>query len=119
VGIQGHPDKGGDGNREEDGPEVRPPGQEGAHRQRKPRCGQGDLIGGDTGGREMAHQGAQQRLEAGFDVVERGHGSGVVITDEVEENRSGEAQRINAIHDAAVALDHGAEILHAPVALDG
>src|SRR4051812_11688209 len=38
---------------------------------------------------------------------------------EVEEDRGGEAERIDAVEHASVPLDEAAEVLHAAVALDG
>src|SRR5688572_9568379 len=47
-----------------------------------------------------------------------GRASRVEEARQMEEHRRGEADRVDAIHDAAVTLDHAAEVLHAAVALD-
>src|SRR6266403_2004581 len=41
------------------------------------------------------------------------------IPHQVEKNGRGEAQRVNPVQDAAMTLDHCAEIFHAGIALDG
>src|SRR6516165_3985524 len=42
-----------------------------------------------------------------------------VVANQVEKDRGGEAERVHAVEDAAVAFDHHAKILDADIALDG
>jgi hypothetical protein len=45
--------------------------------------------------------------------------SGEKITGQMKENRSGKAERIDPVHDAAMAGNDGSVVFHAPITLDG
>jgi predicted PurR-regulated permease PerM len=48
-----------------------------------------------------------------------GNGSGVEVAGDMEEQRCGETQRIDAVEHAAMTLDQGAEVLDPEIPLDG
>ncbi len=74
-----------------------------------------NILPGEESDANNASRARSQSQQKGYEIS----GLGPAVADQMEEDRGGEADGIDAIHDAAVAFDQRAVILHPAVPFDG